>query len=244
MPESNADFAGQIELDVRDSVPDWSPYELQKAPDGAPNVLVVLYDDTGVASWSPYGGRISMPTMDRLARRAHVHAVAHDGAVLPDPIDHAHRSKPPREPRGGHHGGHQRVPRIGGTPAGGSARRSARSCSRTATRPSGWARTTTSRKRTTPPAGTDRCGPCSSASTGSTDSWGGEKERDQQLVPGPGRGQPLHRGAGHAGTGLPPVEGPRRPGPEDDPQSAGFESFQALVPLPRSRARGSGHAVS
>ncbi len=64
MPESNADFAGQIELDVRDSVPDWSPYELRKAPDGAPNVLVVLYDDTGLASWSPYGGRISMPTMD------------------------------------------------------------------------------------------------------------------------------------------------------------------------------------
>lgn len=68
MSEFNADFAGQIELDVRDSVPDWSPYELRKAPDGAPNVLVVLYDDTGLASWSPYGGRISMPTMDRLAR--------------------------------------------------------------------------------------------------------------------------------------------------------------------------------
>ncbi len=119
MPESNADFAGQIELDVRDSVPDWSPYELRKAPDGAPNVLVVLYDDTGLASWSPYGGRISMPTMDCLARRTRVHAVAHDGAVLPDPIDHAHRSKPPREPRRGHHGGHQRVPRIRGTPAGG-----------------------------------------------------------------------------------------------------------------------------
>lgn len=68
MSEFNADFAGEIELDVRDSVPDWSPYELRKAPDGAPNVLVVLYDDTGLASWSPYGGRISMPTMDRLAR--------------------------------------------------------------------------------------------------------------------------------------------------------------------------------
>jgi arylsulfatase A-like enzyme len=29
--------------------------------------LVVLYDDTGMAAWSPYGGRINMPTMDRLA---------------------------------------------------------------------------------------------------------------------------------------------------------------------------------
>jgi arylsulfatase A-like enzyme len=30
-------------------------------------VLVVLYDDTGQAAWSPYGGRIDMPTMQRLA---------------------------------------------------------------------------------------------------------------------------------------------------------------------------------
>jgi arylsulfatase len=30
-------------------------------------VLVVLYDDTGGAAWSPYGGRIEMPTMQRLA---------------------------------------------------------------------------------------------------------------------------------------------------------------------------------
>ncbi|KYJ99451.1 arylsulfatase [Microbacterium sp. CH1] len=67
MSEFNADFSGEITLDVRDARPDWSPYELRKAPDGAPNVLVVLYDDTGLASWSPYGGRIAMPTMDRLA---------------------------------------------------------------------------------------------------------------------------------------------------------------------------------
>ena len=68
MSELNANFRGEISLDVRDSRPDWSEYELPKAPDGAPNVLVVLYDDTGLASWSPYGGRINMPTLDRLAR--------------------------------------------------------------------------------------------------------------------------------------------------------------------------------
>ena len=38
----NEDFHGRIELDVRDSVADWTPYELKKAPEGAPNVLVVL----------------------------------------------------------------------------------------------------------------------------------------------------------------------------------------------------------
>src|SRR5512139_1231370 len=60
-------FQGVIKLDVRDSVPDWGPYALKKPPEGAPNILIVLYDDTGLAAWSPYGGRINMPTMDRLA---------------------------------------------------------------------------------------------------------------------------------------------------------------------------------
>ena len=30
------EFKGVIKLDVRDSVPDWGPYELTKAPEGAP----------------------------------------------------------------------------------------------------------------------------------------------------------------------------------------------------------------
>src|SRR5262249_53448685 len=45
----------------------WTPFELKKAPEGAPNVLVVLYDDTGLASWAPFGGRINMPTLQKLA---------------------------------------------------------------------------------------------------------------------------------------------------------------------------------
>ena len=60
-------FNGIINLDVRDSVPDWNAFLPDKAPHGAPNVLVVLYDDTGCAAWSPYGGRIQMPTLQRLA---------------------------------------------------------------------------------------------------------------------------------------------------------------------------------
>ncbi|NYI75971.1 sulfatase-like hydrolase/transferase [Nocardioides panzhihuensis] len=65
MPDK--EFNGVINLDVRDSVPDWSPYVPPAAKEGAPNVLVVLYDDTGMATWSPYGGRVNMPTLDRLA---------------------------------------------------------------------------------------------------------------------------------------------------------------------------------
>jgi arylsulfatase A-like enzyme len=65
--KGNKDFKGVIKLDVRDSMPDWGPYELTRAPEGSPNILIVLYDDTGLAAWSPYGGRINMPTLDRLA---------------------------------------------------------------------------------------------------------------------------------------------------------------------------------
>lgn len=60
-------FKGIIKLDVRDSKPDWTPYTLKRAPAGAPNILIVLYDDTGLAAWSPFGGRINMPTLQRLA---------------------------------------------------------------------------------------------------------------------------------------------------------------------------------
>src|SRR5262245_56412046 len=59
-PKPPADFKGAIKLDIRDSKPDWTPFTPKAAPKGAPNVLVVLYDDTGLAAWSPYGGRISM----------------------------------------------------------------------------------------------------------------------------------------------------------------------------------------
>ena len=60
-------FKGIVNLDIRDSQPDWSAFLTQKAPKDAPNVLVILYDDTGLAAWSPFGGRINMPTLQRLA---------------------------------------------------------------------------------------------------------------------------------------------------------------------------------
>jgi arylsulfatase A-like enzyme len=75
------EFQGKIELDVRDSVADWDAFRAPKPQDGAPNVLVVLYDDTGMAAWSPYGGRISMPTMDRLAQNGLTYSQWHTTAL-------------------------------------------------------------------------------------------------------------------------------------------------------------------
>ena len=60
-------FKGVIKLDVRDSKAHWKPYELTRAPEGAPNVLIVLYDDTGQAAWSPFGGKMNIPTLQTLA---------------------------------------------------------------------------------------------------------------------------------------------------------------------------------
>jgi arylsulfatase len=53
------------ELDVRDATP--PPRFEVKAPDGAPNVLIVLIDDLGFAGTSKFGGPVSTPTFDRIA---------------------------------------------------------------------------------------------------------------------------------------------------------------------------------
>ncbi|WP_250030235.1 arylsulfatase [Paractinoplanes maris] len=74
-------FAGKVSLDVRDSTPDWAPFLAETAPEGAPNVLIVLYDDTGLAAWEPYGGRIEMPTLSRLAANGLTYSQWHTTAL-------------------------------------------------------------------------------------------------------------------------------------------------------------------
>jgi arylsulfatase len=74
-------FKGTVKLDVRDSVADWNPYTPKKAPEGSPNFLFILYDDTGLAAWSPYGGRINMPTLDKLASNGLIYTQWHTTAL-------------------------------------------------------------------------------------------------------------------------------------------------------------------
>ncbi len=80
-PEPPKDFKGTMELDVRNSKPDWSPFLLKSAPEGAPNILIILYDDTGMAAWSPYGGRINMPTLNKLAENGLTYTQWHTTAL-------------------------------------------------------------------------------------------------------------------------------------------------------------------
>ena len=74
-------FKGVIDIDVRKSTPDWEPYTPITAPEGAPNILLVLYDDTGLAAWSPFGGRINMPTLQKLADNGLMYSQWHTTAL-------------------------------------------------------------------------------------------------------------------------------------------------------------------
>jgi arylsulfatase len=58
-------FAGRIGRTVHESKPHWP--ELSRPRDGAPNVLVILFDDLGFAHLNCYGSSIETPNIDKLA---------------------------------------------------------------------------------------------------------------------------------------------------------------------------------
>jgi arylsulfatase len=60
-------FAGRIEVDIRDSVQDWTPFEPPRAPEGSPNVIFITLDDVGFSAMSGYGGPIDTPHIDRIS---------------------------------------------------------------------------------------------------------------------------------------------------------------------------------
>jgi arylsulfatase A-like enzyme len=64
-----AQFNGIVNVDIRDSVPDWTPYLQPHAPAGAPNVLMIVWDDVGYGAMDVFGGPIETPTLNRLANR-------------------------------------------------------------------------------------------------------------------------------------------------------------------------------
>ena len=203
-------FKGMIKLDVRDSVPDWEPYLPTKAPAGRaerpvravrrhrPGRLVAVRRQHQHADAAEAG-----------RQRPDVLAVAHDGAVLADPLHVPDRPQPSPQR---HAPASRKAPtdspaRTAAFPT--SAPRSGRSCRTTAGARSGWARTTTSPSRTSPRARAASEWPLQKGFDRFYGFLGGETN---QLVSRPGRGQPLHRPAVQPGGGLSPLQGPRRPG--------------------------------
>jgi arylsulfatase A-like enzyme len=60
-------FRGVVNLDIRDSTPDWAPFSQTVAPPGTPNVVYVVLDDVGFGALGCYGGLIETPNIDRIA---------------------------------------------------------------------------------------------------------------------------------------------------------------------------------
>jgi arylsulfatase len=72
-------FKGEIGRTAADSTPDFP--EGVTAPEGAPNVLLILTDDVGFGATSTFGGPIETPTFDRLAARGLRYNMFHTTAL-------------------------------------------------------------------------------------------------------------------------------------------------------------------
>ena len=60
-------FQGRVNRTLDGSEPDWATIAPVQAPEGAPNVLLVLIDDAGFGNPSTFGGPIATPNYTRLA---------------------------------------------------------------------------------------------------------------------------------------------------------------------------------
>src|SRR5262245_64661530 len=66
LPVPQPQFGGTIGRKASESKPDFP--KAVTAPKGAPNILVILTDDTGFGAASTFGGPIPTPTLDREAQ--------------------------------------------------------------------------------------------------------------------------------------------------------------------------------
>ena len=74
-------FKGTINIDIRDSVPDWEPYTQPVAPEGSPNILYIVLDDVGFSAMEPWGGLIETPNIKRLASQGLTYTNWHTTAL-------------------------------------------------------------------------------------------------------------------------------------------------------------------
>jgi arylsulfatase A-like enzyme len=65
LPPPPPEFRGKIERDAEHSTPYWPPRV--EPPEGAPNVLLIMTDDSGYGVPSTFGGVIPTPALDRIA---------------------------------------------------------------------------------------------------------------------------------------------------------------------------------
>jgi Arylsulfatase A and related enzymes len=65
LPAPAPTFGGQIELNAAQSKPWWPPRVVP--PKDAPNILLIMTDDTGFGTASTFGGVVPTPSLDRIA---------------------------------------------------------------------------------------------------------------------------------------------------------------------------------
>src|ERR1700757_2943907 len=68
LPIPDRPHVGLTTYDAKDPETKFPPIEPLRPPKGAPNVLIVLLDDVGFAASSAFGGAISTPTAEQLAK--------------------------------------------------------------------------------------------------------------------------------------------------------------------------------
>jgi phosphoglycerol transferase MdoB-like AlkP superfamily enzyme len=86
LPQPDPKFAGKVGNTYKDSVPSY-PQPLE-APEGDPNVLLILLDDVGFGMASTFGGPVPTPNLDKLANNGISYTrFPHNGpcAALPAP---------------------------------------------------------------------------------------------------------------------------------------------------------------
>jgi len=66
LPRPDFQFPGKVGRTYKTSDPPQFPQPV-KAPEGAPNIVLILLDDSGFGQYSTFGGGIPAPTLDRLA---------------------------------------------------------------------------------------------------------------------------------------------------------------------------------
>jgi hypothetical protein len=75
LPLAEPNYPAITELNVRKATA--PPLFQVKAPQGAPNVIVILLDNLGFGATKPFGGVVNMPTLERLAKNGLIYTNFH-----------------------------------------------------------------------------------------------------------------------------------------------------------------------
>ncbi|SEQ69333.1 arylsulfatase [Solimonas aquatica] len=65
LPQADPAFGGSIAINAKDSKPEW-PAPVS-APSGAPNIVLIMTDDTGFGAASTFGGPVETPSLQQLS---------------------------------------------------------------------------------------------------------------------------------------------------------------------------------